>query len=185
MGAAGLTSSSFEMAGRSGSGMIMHLDRVPAREDGMTPYEFMLSESQERMLICAKKGTEDKIVDIFNKWDLDCVVIGEVTDSNRMELFWYGDKVADIPVAPISEEAPVLDRPIKEPDYLKTVGNISIDNFEIVSNQIAFEKMLESLDVVDKAWVYEQYDSMVQTNTQKMGGTLDASVIRIKEGGKQ
>ncbi len=184
MGAAGLTSSSFEMAGRSGSGMVMHLDKVPAREEGMTPYEFMLSESQERMLICAKKGTEDKIIEIFNKWDLDCVVIGEVTDTGRMELFWHGEKVADIPVAPVSEEAPVLDRPTKEPEYLKEISKISVDDFERVSNQEAFEKLISSLDVVDKAWVYEQYDSMVQTNTQKHPGSLDASVIRVKENGK-
>ncbi len=184
MGAAGLTSSSFEMAGRSGSGMVMHLDKVPAREEGMTPYEFMLSESQERMLICAKKGTEDKIIEIFNKWDLDCAVIGEVTDTGRMELFWHGEKVADIPVAPVSEEAPVLDRPTKEPEYLKEISKISIDDFERVSNQEAFEKLISSLDVVDKAWVYEQYDSMVQTNTQKHPGSLDASVIRVKENGK-
>ncbi len=115
MGAAGLTSSSFEMAGRSGSGMIMHLDKVPAREEGMTPYEFMLSESQERMLICAKKGSEQAIIDIFEKWDLDAAVIGEVTGTGDMELFWHGEKVADIPVDPVSEEAPVLDRPVKRP----------------------------------------------------------------------
>jgi phosphoribosylformylglycinamidine synthase len=184
MGAAGLTSSSFEMAGRSGSGMIMHLDRVPAREEGMTPYEFMLSESQERMLICAKKGTEQKIIELFEKWDLDCAVIGEVTDTGNMELFWHGEKVADIPVDPVSEEAPILDRPIKEPEYFKEISKISVDDFEKVANQEAFEKMLNSLDVVDKGWVYEQYDSMVQTNTQKHPGSLDASVIRVKENGK-
>jgi phosphoribosylformylglycinamidine (FGAM) synthase-like enzyme len=93
MGAAGLTSSSFEMAGRSGSGMIMHLDKVPAREEGMTPYDFMLSESQERMLICAKKGCEQQIIDIFQKWELDVAVIGEVTNTGNMELFWHGEKV--------------------------------------------------------------------------------------------
>jgi len=186
MGAAGLTSSSFEMAGRSGSGMIMHLDKVPAREEGMTPYEFMLSESQERMLICAKKGTEDKVLEIFRKWDLDAEVIGEVTDSGRMELFWHGEKVADIPVDPVSEEAPVLDRPIKEPEYLEKIKDISSELEELnkYSNQEIFQKLLGSFDVIDKSWVYSQYDSMVQTNTVKNPGTLDASVIRVKENGK-
>jgi len=184
MGAAGLTSSSFEMAGRSGSGMIMHLDKIPAREEGMTPYEFMLSESQERMLICAKRGTEDKIIEIFNKWDLDAAVIGEVTDTGRMELFWHGEKVADIPVDPVSEEAPILDRPIKRPAYLDEISKITIDDFDRVSNQEAFEKLISSNEVVDKGWIYEQYDSMVQTNTQKHPGSLDASVIRVKENGR-
>ncbi len=183
MGAAGLTSSSFEMAGRSGSGMVMHLDKVPAREEGMTPYEFMLSESQERMLICAKKGTEEKIIEIFEKWDLDCAVIGEVTDTGRMELYWYGEKVADIPVDPVSEEAPVLDRPTKRPAYLDEIAGAKIDDFSPVDNQSAFEKLIVSDEVVDKAWVYEQYDSMVQTNTEKHPGSLDASVIRVKETG--
>ncbi len=184
MGAAGLTSSSFEMAGRSGSGMIMHLDRVPAREEGMTPYEFMLSESQERMLICAKKGSEQAIIDIFTKWDLAVAIIGEVTDTGRMELFWHSQKCADIPVDPVSEEAPVLNRPTSKPAYLDKIADIDIDKLESIENQIAFEKLLCSVEVVDKSWVYKQYDSMVQTNTIKQGGMLDASVIRIKETGK-
>lgn len=184
MGAAGLTSSSFEMAGKTGAGMIMHLDKVPAREEGMTPYEFMLSESQERMLICAKKGSEQAIIDIYNKWGLDCAVIGEVTDTGRMELFWHGEKCADMPIAPVSEEAPILDRPTKRPAYLDVVNQKSLADFAKVANQKAFEKLLASLEIVDKAWVYDQYDSMVQTNTIKRPGSLDASVIRIKENGR-
>lgn len=184
MGAAGLTSSAFEMAGRSGSGMIMNLDAVPAREEGMMPYEFMLSESQERMLICAKKGSEQAIIDIFEKWDLDAAVIGEVTNTGNMELFWHGEKVADVPVDPVSEEAPVLDRPVRRPAYLDGIKEVSIDDFENVENQTAFERLIASMEVVDKAWVYEQYDSMVQTNTIKKGGQLDASVVRVKENGK-
>jgi phosphoribosylformylglycinamidine synthase len=181
MGAAGLTSSSFEMAGRSGSGMKMFLDRVPAREEGMSPYEFMLSESQERMLICAKKGCEDKVLEIFRKWDLDAQVLGEVTDTGNMELYWHNELVANIPIDPITEEAPVLDRPISKPKYLDEIRNINIDDFEKVDNKKAFEKLFASLEVVDKSWIYEQYDSMVQTNTTKGPGSLDASVIRIKE----
>jgi phosphoribosylformylglycinamidine synthase len=184
MGAAGLTSSSFEMAGRSGSGMIMHLDRVPAREDEMTPYDFMLSESQERMLLCAKKGSEAEIIKIFEKWDLDAAVIGEVTGTGNMELFWHGERVAEVPVNPVSEEAPVLNRPMVRPAYLDKIGDVTIDDFESVTNQEAFEKLIKSMEVVDKSWIYTQYDSMVQTNTIKKGGMLDASVVRVKENGK-
>ncbi|WP_457595468.1 phosphoribosylformylglycinamidine synthase subunit PurL, partial [Hydrogenimonas sp.] len=175
MGAAGLTSSSFEMAGRSGSGMRMDLDKVPMREEGMTPYELMLSESQERMLICARKGTEEKIIEIFKKWELDCAVIGEVTDTGLMELYWHGEKVAEVPVDPVSEEAPVLDRPVARPKYLDEIADIDIDKYEIPTNQEAFETIVKSIEVVDKGWVYEQYDSMVQTNTVKKGGDLDGS----------
>jgi phosphoribosylformylglycinamidine synthase len=183
MGAAGLTSSAFEMAGKSGAGMVMHLDKVPAREEGMTPYDFMLSESQERMLVCVKRGQEQAVIDIFEKWDLDVATIGEVTDTGNMELFWHGDKVADMPIAPVSEEAPVLNRPTQRPTYLDALKKKSIDSFPKVDNQKAFERLIASLEVADKAWVYDQYDSMVQTNTAKHPGSLDASVIRIKETG--
>ncbi|MEA3353915.1 MAG: phosphoribosylformylglycinamidine synthase subunit PurL [Campylobacterota bacterium] len=182
MGAAGLTSSSFEMAGRTGSGMKMDLDKVPAREEGMTPYDFMLSESQERMLICAKAGCEQAVIDIFTKWELDAAVIGEVTDTGNMELFWHGEKCADIPIQPLSEEAPVLDRPVAEPEYLKTIKDITLD--KAIVNQDAFDAMFSDVEVVDKSFIYDQYDSMVQTNTVKGPGKLDGSVIRIKETGK-
>jgi len=184
MGAAGLTSSSFEMAGKSGAGMRMDLDKVPAREEGMTPYDFMLSESQERMLVCVKKGREDEVIEIFQKWDLDVAIIGEVTDTGRMELFWHGEKCADMPIAPVSEEAPILDRPTARPKYLDEIKDQGIDDFDRVENQEAFEKLMGSMEVVDKAWIYEQYDSMVQTNTTKAPGSLDASCIRVKENGK-
>ncbi len=182
MGAAGLTSSSFEMAGRSGSGMKMHLDKVPMREEAMVPYELMLSESQERMLICAKKGYEEKVIEIFQKYELDVAVVGEVTDTGVMELFWHGELVANVPVAPVSEEAPVLERAIQKPKYLENIKNITLD--KEISNQEAFERLFSHIEVVDKAWIYEQYDSMVQINTNQAGGSLDASVIRIKENGK-
>ncbi len=180
MGAAGLTSSSFEMASKSGSGLKMYLDKVPMREEGMNPYELMLSESQERMLICAKKGYERKIIEIFKKWDLDAEVIGEVTDTGKVELFWHGEKVADIPVGPITDEAPELCRPIKKPEYLKTIKNVQIPK---INPQEAFEKLIRESEVVDKAWIYEQYDSMVQTNTVDTK-RVDGSVIRVKENGK-
>ena len=184
MGAAGLTSSAFEMAGKTGAGLIMHLDKVPAREEGMTPYDFMLSESQERMLICAKQGSEQAIIDIFEKWGLDVAVIGEVTDTARMELMWHGEKCADMPIAPVSEEAPVLDRPVARPTYLDVVNAKNVDSYKTVNDQEAYETLLSNIEVSDKAWVYNQYDSMVQTNTAKHPGSLDASCIRIKENGK-
>jgi len=184
MGAAGLTSSAFEMAGKTGAGLIMHLDKVPAREEGMTPYDFMLSESQERMLICAKQGSEQAIIDIFEKWGLDVAVIGEVTNTARMELMWHGEKCADMPIAPVSEEAPVLDRPISRPTYLDEVNAKSVDSYKMVNDQEAYEALLSNIEISDKAWVYNQYDSMVQTNTTKHPGSLDASCIRIKENGK-
>jgi len=184
MGAAGLTSSAFEMAGKSGAGMVMHLDKVPAREEGMTPYDFMLSESQERMLVCVKKGREQEVIDIFEKWDLDVAIIGEVTDTGRMELYWHGELACDMPIAPVSEEAPVLDRPTIRPAYLNKVNTVHVEDYPAVPDQAAYEKLLSSLEIVDKSWVYQQYDSMVQTNTVKHPGSLDASCIRIKETGR-
>ena len=182
MGAAGLTSSSFEMAGRTGSGMRMDLDKVPSREEGMTPYDFMLSESQERMLICAKAGCEQAVIDIFEKWELSAAVIGEVTDNGNMELYWHGELVADIPIQPLSEEAPILDRPVSKPVYLETIEDVKME--KELSATDAFDILWKSLEVVDKSYIYNQYDSMVQTNTIKGPGSLDGSVVRIKETGK-
>ncbi|WP_122873745.1 phosphoribosylformylglycinamidine synthase subunit PurL [Campylobacter showae] len=182
MGAAGLTSSSFEMAGRSGSGMKMYLDRVPMRETGMTPYELMLSESQERMLICAKKGCEQNILEIFKKWDLDAEIIGEVTDSGVMELYWHGELAGEIPIAPLSEASPVLDRPAARPKYLDEIKNLQIP--ENVDNKTAFWKLLSEPEVLNKSLIYDQYDANIQTNTIKQPGLLGAAVIRVKETGR-
>ncbi|MFY4766602.1 phosphoribosylformylglycinamidine synthase subunit PurL [Campylobacter sp. GB48] len=179
MGAAGLTSSSFEMAGRSGSGMKLYLDKTPMREEGMTPYELMLSESQERMLICAKKGYEEKVIEIFNKWGLDAAIIGEVTDTGKMELFWHDELVGLIPIEPLSEKAPMLDRPAAKPKYLDEIKNYQ---FKLnIPTQEAFEKLLADENVSNKAYIYEQFDSSVQTNTLKSDGALGANSIRIKE----
>ena len=182
MGAAGLTSSSFEMAGRSGSGMKMYLDRVPMRETGMTPYELMLSESQERMLICAKKGCEQKILEIFKKWDLDAEIIGEVTSSGVMELYWHGELAGEIPIAPLSEASPVLDRPTARPKYLDEIKNLQIP--ENADNKTAFWKLLGEPEVLNKSLIYDQYDANIQTNTIKQPGLLGAAVIRVKETGR-
>ncbi len=182
MGAAGLTSSSFEMAGRSGSGMKLYIDKVPARETNMTTYDFMLSESQERMLICAKKGYEQKVIDIFHKWQLDAVDIGEVTSTGDMELYFENKKVANIPIQPLSEESPILDRPVSKPKYLDNIKQISMT--KNLSLQAIFDSLLSTPEVLDKSWIYEQFDSMVQTNTIKHPGSLDSSVVRIKQTNK-
>ncbi|WP_270960487.1 phosphoribosylformylglycinamidine synthase subunit PurL [Campylobacter upsaliensis] len=181
MGAAGLTSSSFEMAGRSGSGMKLYLDKTPMREEGMNPYELMLSESQERMLICAKKGFENEVIEIFKKWQLDAVVMGEVTDTGLMELFWHKERVGLIPIEPLSEKAPILDRPIKEPSYLETIKKEKFE-LKLPINEL-FKQMLSNESVNDKSFIYEQFDSSVGTNTIKADGALGASVLRVKENG--
>ncbi|MGX2985385.1 phosphoribosylformylglycinamidine synthase subunit PurL [Helicobacter sp. 23-1048] len=177
MGAAGLTSSSFEMAGKSGSGMRLELDKVPMRESQMNPYELMLSESQERMLICAKKGCEDKVLEIFQKWEVDVAIIGEVTNSGQMELYWFGEQCAQIPITPLSENAPMLDRPLQA----TTRENGKAKDLQTsLRAQKIFELLLSSVEVSDKKWVYSQYDSTVQTNTIVSCGQGDGSVIRIK-----
>lgn len=186
MGAAGLTSSSFEMAGRSGSGMRLELDKVPMRESQMNAYELMLSESQERMLICAKKGKEDEIKEIFEKWELDCAIIGEVTDSGIMELLWEGECVGKIPIAPLSEASPVLKREVRKPNYLSKINKLDssfIKHLNKKSNNELFREILGHIDICDKKWIYSQYDSTVQTNTIVPSGKLDGSVVRVKENG--
>lgn len=181
MGAAGLTSSSFEMAGKSGSGMRLYLDKVPMREAGMTPYELMLSESQERMLICAKKGFEGEIIKIFHKWNLDAELIGEVTDSGKMELFWQNGLAGVVPIAPLGEKAPILNRPTTKPKYLEGLKNYDFTLKMPLKN--AFLTLLANENVSDKAYIYEQFDSSVGTNTIKADGALGASVLRVKENG--
>lgn len=183
MGAAGLTSSSFEMAGKCSSGIRLDLDKVPAKEEGMTPYEFMLAESQERMLLCVKQGKEQEVIDIFNKWDLEAVIIGEVTDDENMKLMWHNEIVADIPIIPLSEKPPILNRATRRAKYL---DELKKENFIIktdLSIQNIFIKLISSVNIADKSWIYEQYDSTVQTNSIKESGALDASCIRVKENG--
>ncbi|KAA6229552.1 phosphoribosylformylglycinamidine synthase subunit PurL [Campylobacter sp. LR264d] len=179
MGAAGLTSSSFEMAGKSGAGMKLYLDRVPMREAKMTPYELMLSESQERMLICAKHGYEREIIAIFEKYGLDAVIIGEVTNTSKMELFWQDERVGLIPIEPLSKKSPVLNRPLSKPLYLNEIKDYKF-SLKMSAKDLLL-KMLSNENVNDKGFIYEQFDSTVQTNTIKADGGLGASVIRVKE----
>lgn len=187
MGAAGLTSSSFEMASRASdkqvqSGMKLFLDKVPTREPNISPYELMLSESQERMLLCAKKGKESEIIDIFHKWEVNAEIIGEVTDSGVMELFFNDELVANIPIAPIAHNAPILKREVRKPSYLNEVQNLTLQKSPKTQNEI-FRELLQSPDIADKSYIYHQFDNTILNNTILGAGSGDASVIRVRENG--
>ena len=177
MGAAGLTSSSFEMAGRAGSGLEIDLSKVPVRETGMTPYEILLSESQERMLLVARRDRLDTVLEVFAKWELEAVVIGQVTDSGRVVAFFEGRIVADLPAAPLSERAPVYDRPRVAPTPVLSRGWENLP--EPGSYGACLRRILASENVAQKSWIWTQYDHMVGTNTvERPGG--DAAVVRVK-----
>jgi phosphoribosylformylglycinamidine synthase len=174
MGAAGLTSSSCEMADKGGSGIELNLDKVPCREKGMTPYEMMLSESQERMLMVLKPGREAEAQKIFAKWELDFAVIGVTTDTKRLVLKFKGETVADIPVAALADEAPLYERPWVEPEHAKPLGDVP----ECASVGEMLSRLVASPDLASRRWIYEQYDSTVMGDTvQKPGG--DAAIVRI------
>jgi len=179
MGAAGLASSSAEMASKAGSGIEMNLDLVPQRETGMTAYEMMLSESQERMLIVVKKGREQEIKDLFHKYDLEAVAIGVVTDDKMLRLLHKGEVVANVPADALAEDAPVYHKPSSEPAYYR--------EFQAMENYIPTVKnygetllnLLKQPTIASKEWVYDQYDYMVRTNTVVAPGS-DAAVVRIR-----
>lgn len=179
MGAAGLTSSSCEMGSRAGNGVEIDIELVPQRETGMTPYEIMLSESQERMLIVAGAGREREVVDIFKKWELDAVVIGHVTDDGHLRVKKSGQTVADIPNSALTDEAPVYNRSIAKPQSTPpvTVNQVESSTAELDST---FMRVITQPVIASKDWVYRQYDHMVRTNTVVLPGS-DAAVIRIKE----
>ncbi|NND73105.1 MAG: phosphoribosylformylglycinamidine synthase subunit PurL [Rhodothermales bacterium] len=185
MGAAGLTCSSCEMSAKGESGMDIFVDKVPVRETGMTPYEIMLSESQERMLVVVEKGKEKVIEDIFEKWDLHAVNIGKVTTSGKVRIFWHEDKVAEVPAhhLVLGGGAPVYHRESKRPGYLDETGSFNIDTLaDITGDEAAdaLEHLLSSPNIASKEWVYRQYDTMVRTNTLVGPGSSDAAVVRIK-----
>jgi phosphoribosylformylglycinamidine synthase subunit PurL len=180
MGAAGLTSSSSEMAGRGGAGIELDLFAVPMRESGMTPYEILLSESQERMLLVAKQGCEDKIKKIFDKWDLDAVVVGRVTDDQQFRAFWNGEEVVRIPISALTKEAPVYQRPAARPggqDEIQHLDHAMINEPKDLA--AAFKQLLAAPNIASKQWIYRQYDQFVRTNTVVASGA-DAAVIRVK-----
>jgi phosphoribosylformylglycinamidine synthase len=185
MGAAGITCSSCEMSAKGESGMIIHVDRVPMRETGMTPYEVMLSESQERMLIVCRKGEEAILEAIFEKWDLHAVQIGEVIDEERVKIFWHGELVADVPPQHLvlGGGAPVYHRETKRPGYLDETLSFRLDELTDLQPAEAAEALLGLLgspNIASKQWVFEQYDTMVRTNTVAGPGPTDAAVVRIK-----
>ncbi len=186
MGAGGITCSTSEMSARGKSGMEINLDLVPVREEGMNSYEILLSESQERMLMVVKKGYEDKIIEIFKKWDLNAVVIGHVTNDGRLKVKKDGKIVVDIPVDSlvVGGGAPVYHREAKEPKYLDEVRSFNQYEIPLPKNlNETFFKLLSSPNIASKEWVYQQYDTMVGTNTVILPGG-DAAVIRIKETNK-
>jgi phosphoribosylformylglycinamidine synthase II len=180
MGAAGLTCSSAEMASKAGNGIELNLDLVPQREKGMTAYEMMLSESQERMLLVAKQGREAEIEKIFAKWGLHSVVIGKVTDDGKLRLVHKGEVVADVPVRMLADEAPVYHKPSTEPAYYSEYAEIDTLNItEPADYNEVLKKLLAAPTVASKEWVYNQYDYMVRTNTAVVPGS-DAAVIKIR-----
>jgi len=175
MGAAGLTSSSFEMASKGGMGVELELDKVPMREAGMTPYELMLSESQERMLIVLKPGKEDMAKAIFDKWELDFAIIGTLTDSGRMVLKWHGEVVGDLPIDPLAAASPEYDRPWIESPKLPEIQAADVPETPWVET---LPTMLGTPDLASRRWIWEQYDHMVMGDTvQRPGG--DAAVVRL------
>ena len=203
MGAAGLTCSTCEMAARAGNGIEIDLSLVPQRETGMTAYEMLLSESQERMLIVAHKGREREVGDIFRKWDLDAVVIGQVRDDGRMRVSHSGEVVCDVPVNALTDEAPVYERPMRSADVpsasaspARAQASIEVESGDVRAGALSADRMsallpppnyngallnlLSSPNLASKEWVYRQYDHMVRTNTAVLPGA-DAAVLRIKE----
>jgi len=181
MGAAGLTCSTCEMGGRGGVGIEIELDRVPQRETGMTPYEIMLSESQERMLLVAQKGREDEVFRVFEKWGLDAVEVGKVTTGNILRVLEHGKVVAEIPNPALTDEAPLYRRPLArwEPPVAREMPE-GIKLGQRADFSADLKKLLASPNVCGKRWVWQQYDHMVQTNTVEAPGAGDAGVIRIK-----
>jgi phosphoribosylformylglycinamidine synthase subunit PurL len=179
MGAAGLTCSTCEMGARGGAGVEIDVSHVPQRETGMSPYEIMLSESQERMLLAVKRGREAEVERIFEKWDLHAVRIGEVTDDGLMRVKNHGEVVAEIPNSALVDDAPVYDRPVARPAYLDDVRRLDLATLERAVPRDALFRLLTSPTIASKRWAYRQYDHMVRTNTLVLAG-MGAGVVRIK-----
>ncbi len=183
MGAAGITCSTSEMSAKGEHGMIIHLDKVPLRQQNMLPFEILLSESQERMLIVVKKGRESEVQKIFDKWDLNCVQIGEVTDDKRLKYYMNGQLVADVPAESLvlGGGAPIYKREYKEPDYFAKSKDFSIDNIKQPTNlKEVFNHLISHPRICSKKWVIEQYDSMVGTKNMSTNKPSDAAVVNIK-----
>ena len=180
MGAAGLTSSSLEMAGRGGMGMVLDLGAVPLREEGMTPYEILLSESQERMLLVAKAGREAAVQEVFARWDLEAAVVGHLTDDGVFRACWHGEEVCTLPVAALTEAAPVYRRPAEEPARLEEMQRFDAAEVQEPADYTqALLTLLESPNLCSREWIYRQYDQLVGGNTVVRPGA-DAAVIRVE-----
>ncbi len=180
MGAAGLTCSTCETASRGNAGIAIDIAKVPQRETGMIPYEVMLSESQERMLIIVKKGRESEVERIFEKWDLHAAKIGEVADGHLMKVYDHGKLVAEIPAKALTDEGPIYNREEREPDYLRTTRAFDLNTFpDVRDSKKVFLTLLDSPTIASKEWIYQQYDHMVRTDTVFLPGH-DAGVVRIK-----
>ncbi|MFC5702458.1 phosphoribosylformylglycinamidine synthase subunit PurL [Cohnella faecalis] len=180
MGAAGLTCSSAEMASKAGNGMELYLDEVPQREEGMTAYEMMLSESQERMLFVTEPHHEAQAKAIFERWGLHCAKVGKVTDDGRLRLFHQGEQVADMPVKALVDDCPIYEKPSKVPEYYLKNGSIDTNGYEQVTDLTgALKKVLGSPSLASKEWVYSQYDYQVRTSTAVVPGS-DAAVVTIR-----
>lgn len=183
MGAAGIACSTSEMTAKGGQGLLIDLDKVPAREDGMTAYELLLSESQERMLVVAEKGREQEVIDVYEKWDLHGVVIGEVVDGDKVTYMKDGEIKGQIPAEHLvlGGGAPQYIRETKKPAYLEETQNFDIDSLSLpMDHSETIKKLLNSPNIASKKWVHEQYDTTVRTNTVTAPGASDAGVIRIK-----
>lgn len=179
MGAAGLTCSSAEMASKAGNGLELYLDQVPQREEGMTAYEMMLSESQERMLFVVEPKDEAQAREIFERWGVICAKVGKVTDDGRLKLFHHGELVGDMPVTALVDECPIYDKPSEVPAYYEQNATVDTTRYEEVRDLgAALEQVLASPSVASKAWVYNQYDYMVRTSTAVRPGS-DAAVVTV------
>ncbi len=182
MGAAGIICSTSEMSAKGGVGMIINLNEVPKRQQNMKDWEILLSESQERMLIVVQKGEEQKVLDVFDKWDLQCAEIGVVTDTGRLKFFYHGEKVADVPAEPLvlGGGAPVYQREFSTPQYFVEIEKYNIDAIAQPSDLLEIAKNLwNSPNIASKRWVYEQYDSMVRTGTMTTNEPADAALVRV------
>ncbi len=183
MGAAGISCSTSEMSAKAGTGMKIDLDKVPTRQQDMQAFEILLSESQERMLIVGIKGQEAALLEVFKKWDLECEEIGEVTDTGMLEFFQHGEKVAEVDAHSLvlGGGAPVYQREYKKPEYMKKISQFNPNSIKKPDNYLEVaKKMAASPNLSSKRWIYEQYDSMVRTNTMTTNIVSDASLVRVK-----
>ncbi|WP_055075588.1 phosphoribosylformylglycinamidine synthase subunit PurL [Pseudanabaena sp. 'Roaring Creek'] len=188
MGAAGLTCSTSEMAAKGGVGVVLDLDKIPAREAGMTPYEYLLSESQERMLFVAHKGREQELIDIFERWGLHAVVAGEVLAEPIVRILWHGEIAAEIPATALADNTPIYHRQLADtPEYAQKAWawdeQTAIAAFKAITPNEALLQLLDTPAIASKAWVYRQYDHQVQNNTVIFPGGADAAVIRLRSQG--